>query len=111
MVEAFFKSHPARAAAKAAGEKLFDPGQPCTEGHQAMRYVKNGACVDCMAADLWAASNDRPPSEWRRKFAFLPGRRKQEIIERPENKPPMIGADNDDDAATPSLTAQRLIKA
>jgi len=93
-----------------------------------MRYVRNGSCVDCMAADLWAASNDRPPSEWRRKFpradclgekpdtARIVGttyaeRRKQAAIERCENKPPMIGTDDDDDAATPSLTARRLVKA
>jgi hypothetical protein len=128
MPEFPFKSHPARAAAKAAGEKLYDAGRPCENGHHAMRYVGNGNCVDCMAANLWAASNDRPASEWRRKHAHYSDlgekpdtarivgdawheRRKQETIERRENKPPMIGADHDDDAATPSLTARRLIKA
>src|ERR1700722_7339122 len=134
MPEFPFKSHPARAAAKAAGEKLYDVGRPCPNGHHAVRYVSNGDCVDCRAANLWASRHDRPASEWVRTqvrtepahahlgewpdTASIVGTtyaegRKQGAIERCENKPPMIGADDDDDddAPTPSLTARRLLNA
>jgi hypothetical protein len=46
-VPTMFRDHPARLAAIAAGEEVFDPGAPCWHGHQATRKVSTGACVEC----------------------------------------------------------------
>src|SRR5580704_8424149 len=46
-VPTMFRDHPARLAAIAAGEKVFDPGAPCWHGHKAPRTVSTGACFEC----------------------------------------------------------------
>lgn len=37
-----------RAAARAAGLRTFDTGQPCKNGHNSARYTSNGGCLECM---------------------------------------------------------------
>lgn len=39
----------ARSAAKAAGEKLYFTGKPCSRGHVAQRRVGDGGCIVCKA--------------------------------------------------------------
>jgi hypothetical protein len=53
-------SDPARAAALAAGEKQYDPGIPCRQGHR-LRYAANGKCVLCM----FTQGTGKPASEYR----------------------------------------------
>jgi hypothetical protein len=43
-------NHPARLAARAAGQKTFDPGYVCTHSHEADRFVISGHCTACSAA-------------------------------------------------------------
>lgn len=53
----------ARAAAKAAGERYYDTGAPCKQGHVAKRATLSGSCTQCMAAAAaaWiAARPDKP---------------------------------------------------
>ena len=37
-----------RIEAQARGEKIYFTGEPCKRGHVVYRYVKNGACSDCV---------------------------------------------------------------
>ena len=37
-------------AAREAGERFFDTGFPCKEGHISKRYASTGQCVECMTA-------------------------------------------------------------
>lgn len=37
-----------RQVAKARGETVYFTGQPCKHGHTTYRYVKNGACSQCV---------------------------------------------------------------
>ena len=37
-----------RAAAQAAGLKVYFTGRPCVNGHVAKRYATSGACADCI---------------------------------------------------------------
>lgn len=39
--------HPARLAAKDAGLTHWTTGEPCQNGHNTMRYVSNGVCIEC----------------------------------------------------------------
>ena len=50
----------ARAAAKAAGEQYYDSGQPCKQGHLALRATKSGSCVLCTRAAAQAWTEARP---------------------------------------------------
>lgn len=40
-------THPARLAARAAGQKTYDPGCLCSASHQSPRYVNSGHCMEC----------------------------------------------------------------
>ena len=42
-----FEHHPARIAAIVAGERRFDIGAPCVNGHHSPRSVANGHCIEC----------------------------------------------------------------
>jgi hypothetical protein len=42
-----FLNHPVRLAALAAGQKTFDTGKPCANGHSSPRYTSSGICVAC----------------------------------------------------------------
>jgi hypothetical protein len=35
-------------AARAAGEKFYNTGSPCKQGHYSKRYASTGQCVECM---------------------------------------------------------------
>ncbi len=37
-------------AAKARGDKTFDPGVACVNGHTSLRWANNGICIDCKRA-------------------------------------------------------------
>jgi 5-methylcytosine-specific restriction endonuclease McrA len=37
-------------AARAAGDRMFDPGVACVNGHDALRWANNGICVECKRA-------------------------------------------------------------
>ena len=43
-----YLNSPLRLAAKAAGEKLFDPQVPCCNNHISPRRTSNGTCVACV---------------------------------------------------------------
>ena len=34
-----------------AGALLYDPSRPCARGHTSKRYVKSGACLECLQED------------------------------------------------------------
>lgn len=51
--------HSSRQSALAAGEKTYYDGTTCKHGHTAYRYVKNGACSDCVKQ---RANLTAPPS-------------------------------------------------
>jgi hypothetical protein len=117
MPEVSFKSHPARAAAKAAGAKMYDPGRPCTNGHHAMRMVSNGNCVDCDAAAQWARRTGKPVSQWKRRKRAEPKPIKPKPMRHDRSKPkpdeaPMIGADLDARETTRKLvkTTDKFLK-
>ena len=40
-----------RQQAIAAGAKVYDPDRPCIRGHTTPRYVRSGACLECLAED------------------------------------------------------------
>ena len=46
-VPAMFRNTTEFLAAKAAGERTFNPGQKCWHGHLAHRTVGHGKCVTC----------------------------------------------------------------
>lgn len=50
----------ARAEAKKNGEKYYDSGQPCKNGHISLRAVVSGSCVACTqaAVKVWARQQD-----------------------------------------------------
>lgn len=57
-------------AAKAAGEKQFFTGFPCTHGHICFRYVSTGYCVDCTneAMASWRSNNpEKSKAAYRRQ--------------------------------------------
>jgi hypothetical protein len=38
---------PIKHKAKLNGDKFYDTGNPCVNGHYSRRYVSNGACEEC----------------------------------------------------------------
>jgi hypothetical protein len=54
---------PERITAKAAGETHYTASKPCKNGHEPIRYVSSGACVECSL--LWTKKykNARPGLE------------------------------------------------
>lgn len=56
------ENNPARLAARAAGEKTFDPGPDylCKHFHRSLRFVISGQCLTCTNARNAAKSTGRP---------------------------------------------------
>lgn len=61
--------HPMRAAARAAGEKTYETGEPCRNGHSAPRFTCNGFCVECDAARTkrWRSARPGLEAKWARE--------------------------------------------
>jgi len=56
----------ARSEAKAKGEKTYETGQPCKQGHLSPRATRTGTCVECtrLAAKAWLAQRPGKMSEY-----------------------------------------------
>jgi len=61
--------HPARLAAKEAGLKTYQTGEPCKNGHAAPRFTCNGICVECDAAKhkRWHTARPGVEAKWARE--------------------------------------------
>ncbi len=60
---------PERTAAKAAGERHYETGKPCKNGHIAKRYTSSGICVVCDAERhaKWLAARPGLEAKWARE--------------------------------------------
>ena len=60
-----------RETARDAGEKTYDPGAPCVRGHDALRYVANGGCLECMHPGKTDKPRGRTNADARRDASAL----------------------------------------
>ena len=61
--------HPERIAAKEAGLKTYQTGEPCQNGHVSPRFTCNAVCVECGATKhkRWHAARPGVEAKWARE--------------------------------------------
>jgi hypothetical protein len=52
--------NPLKHAAAMRGDMVYDPQKPCYRGHSSPRYVRGGACVECVRENTIENRKARP---------------------------------------------------
>jgi hypothetical protein len=109
-----FADHPARLASIAAGFKCFDPGEPCANGHRALRYVREPSfpCVECDRLHLQKRRAKKDTSglieeadkQAAERFGFKPSKKRAGLAHA------VASYDRSDEAAQHSAHLDRLLK-
>jgi len=79
------KSHPARDAAIAAGQKTYVTGVKCQNGHLSPRLVANGNCKECDLGGQWMRRTGKTRKEFEKMRA---AKRRRDKIKTEEHKKP-----------------------
>jgi hypothetical protein len=56
-----------RQLAMAKGDRFYDPGYPCRQGHHSLRYTSGSVCVECAKAHALKPQSQASRANWLRQ--------------------------------------------